>query len=79
MLSTLFRSSFIKGCVVTLAVIVAVSTAMGASVSTAAFSLALGAAPWILMLLLAQSAPVPSVAEILYAAGTTDGRRGTHR
>ena len=75
MLSTLFRSSFIKGCVATLALIVTGSAVMGANLSTTGFLLALGAAPWTLMLLLARSAPAPSVAEILYAAGAHDRRR----
>ncbi len=74
MLSALFRSAFINGGVATLAAIVAVSTALGASLSTTSLLLALGATPWILMLLLARSAPSPSVAEILYAATASDGR-----
>jgi hypothetical protein len=74
MVSTLFRSSFIKGCVATLAAIVALSTTMGASLSTTAFLLVLGAAPWILMLVLPRSAPSPSVAEILHTANTNAGR-----
>jgi hypothetical protein len=74
MLSILFRSAFVGGWVATLAVTLAVSAVMGASLSTTAFLVALGSAPWMLMLRLARSAPSPSVAEILYAAGTNDGR-----
>ena len=57
----------------TLVVIVIVSRAMGASLVTTPFLLALGAAPWILMLLLPRRALSPSVAEIIYAARMNDG------
>ena len=75
MLSVLFRSSFLKGCMATLVVIVTASCAMGASLLTTALLLTLGAAPWTLMLLLPRSALSPSVAEIIYAVRTNDGRR----
>ena len=70
MLIALFRSPFINGWTATLAVIVAVSMTMSASLLTMAFLLVLGAAPWVLMLLLPRTASSPSVAEILYAAKT---------
>lgn len=55
------------------ALIVAVSVAMGASLSTAIFMLALSTTPGVVIVLLAHSAPSPSVAQILYAV-TKDGR-----
>jgi len=57
-----------------IAIIVAASIAMGANPSTTAFLVALGAAPAIVMAMLARHAPASSVAEILYAV-TKDGRR----
>ncbi len=75
MLSILFRSSFIKGSLGTVVVIVAISTAMDASLLTTAFFVALGAAPWMLMLVLPRSAPSPTVTEIIYGLRTNGGRR----
>lgn len=74
MLSNLSRSVVVGGWVALLAVIVAVSIAMGANVSTTALLLALGIAPAIVALLIARGASSPSVAEILYSVETKDGR-----
>ena len=41
---------------------------------TTALLLTLGITPWIVMVLLAQHAPTPSVAQILHAVETKDGR-----
>lgn len=74
MLNTVFRSWLIGGSVATVAVIVAVSVAMGANLSTTALLLALSVAPAIVTVLIAGGAPSPSVAEILYSVDTKDGR-----
>ena len=73
-MNTAFRSSLIVGSMVTLAVIVAVSMAMDASLSTTALLLALGLAPAIVMALMAHGAPAPSVAQILHAVEAKGGR-----
>ena len=57
-----------------MAVLVAFSVGMHARVSTSAFLLALGMAPPIVFMLLRAGAPAPTVAEILHAATTKDGR-----
>lgn len=74
MLNTIFRSSLIAGCIATLAMIVAVSVAMDANLSTTALLLALGLAPAIVMVLMANGAPSPTVAQILHAVETKHGR-----
>ena len=76
MLNVAVRSSWLIGAwVAALAIIVAASTAMGAHLSTTAILLALAIAPAIVIALLAHGEPSPSVAQILYAAETKDGRR----
>ena len=55
------------------ALTLAASLAMGASLSTTIFLLALSTTPGVVMALLALSAPPPSVAQILYAVNR-DGR-----
>jgi len=74
MLNTVFTPSrIIVGLAAGTALIVAAGLAVGASLSTAIFVLALFTTPGIVMALLAHSAPSPSVAQILYAV-TKDGR-----
>ena len=74
MLSNLSRSVVVGGWMAMLAVIVAVSNAMGANVSTTALLFVLGVAPALVALLIGGGAPSPSVAEILHAVETKDGR-----
>ena len=58
----------------TLAVIIAVSAAMGATLSTSLFLLAIGAAPAVVMVLVGFGRPPQTVAEILYAVNSKDAR-----
>jgi len=74
MLNNLSRSVVLGAWAGLLAIIVSASVVMGANLSTTALLLALGAAPALVMGLLARSAPAPSVAEILYAVDKKDGR-----
>ena len=68
MLNTVFRSSGLIGCwVAVVAMILGMSVAMGANLSTTALVLALGVAPGIVIAHLAHGAASPSVAETLYA------------
>ena len=73
-MNTVFRSSLIVGSSAALAAIVGVSVAMDAKLSTTALLLALGMAPAIVMVLMANGAPAPTVAQILHAVETKDGR-----
>ena len=75
MLNTTFTAPRLIGVgAAAVALIVAASLTMGASLSTTALLLTLGITPWIVMVLLAQHAPTPSVAQILHAVETKDGR-----
>ena len=74
MLSSLSRSGLVGGWMAVLVLIV-VSIATGADVSTTALLFALGAAPSIVALLIGSGASSPSVAQILYSAQTKDDRR----
>lgn len=76
MMNMVFTSSrLIGGWATAAALLVAASIAMGANLSTTAFVLALCTTPGIVIAVLARSAPSPSVAQILYAVETKDGRR----
>jgi hypothetical protein len=55
--------------------VIATSVAMGATVSTSALLLVLGAAPAVVMVLIRAGAPSPTVAEILHAVNADDRRR----
>ena len=68
MLNNFRRLAFLGGWAGLLAIIVTACTVMGANLWTTALLVALGVAPGIVMIMLAYSAPSPSVAEILYAA-----------
>lgn len=76
MLSLAFKSSWliVGPWIAALGLTVAASTAMGANLSTTALLLALGIAPAIVIALLANGAPSPSVAQVLYAVETSDRR-----
>jgi hypothetical protein len=75
MLNTVFTPPrVIGGWAAAVALIVAASMAMGANLSTTVFALALCTTPGIVIALLAHSAPSPSVAQILYAVETKNGR-----
>ena len=50
------------------------SVALGATLTTSVVLLALGVAPVCVMLLIGFGAPPPTVAELLYAVDTNDGR-----
>ena len=73
MLNIAFRTWLIGGWIAILAVIVAVSVSMGANLSTTSLLLALGAAPAAVMSAL-KGTSSPTVAEILHAVETKDGR-----
>jgi hypothetical protein len=74
MLSTRARSGVLAGWIASLAIIVAVSLAMGANMSTIALLLGVGVAPAVVTTLLAHGAPSPSVAEILHSVETKGGQ-----
>jgi len=74
MLSHVLRSVVVGGWIASLAVIVVVSIAMDANVSTIALLVALDVAPALVALLIARDAPSPGVAEILYSVEVKGGR-----
>jgi hypothetical protein len=66
MLSQVVRAVVVGGWIASLAVIVVVSIAVDANVSTTALLVALDVAPALVVLIIAGGAPSPSVAEILH-------------
>jgi hypothetical protein len=74
MVKTIFASSIIGGWVAAVTIVTLSSVAMGASLSTTALLVALGVAPGIVVALLANGAPSPTVAQILHAVETKNGR-----
>lgn len=74
MMNNVSRSVLVGGWLVMMAAIVAVSVTMGAKLSTTALLLALGIAVALVPVLIAGSAPSPSVAEILRAVETKNNR-----
>jgi hypothetical protein len=74
MLSHLLRSVVLGGWMASLAVIVVVSIAMDANVSTTALLVALDVAPALVALLIAGGVSSPSVAEILYSVEAEGSR-----
>ena len=75
MLNTaILRTWLISGWVTLFVVIVTVSVTMSASLATTSFLLALGVAPGVVMAFLRNGAASPTVAEILHAVETKDGR-----
>jgi len=59
----------------TLAIIIAISVAIGASPSTSVLLLVMGVAPAIVMALIGGNGPSQTVAEILHSVDAKDGRR----
>jgi len=75
MLNKLSRTGLIVGAwLAVLALVIVGSVAMGATLTTSVVLLALGVTPVCVMLLIGFSAPPPTVAELLYAVDTSDGR-----
>ena len=75
MSNTTFRTSTLIGSwIAALVILVAISTSVNARVSTTAFLFALGLAPGFVIAVLSRSAPVETVAQLLYAIETKDGR-----
>ncbi len=74
MLNNVSRSWLIGGWLATLAVIIAFSVVIGATLSTTVLLLAIGVAPAVIMVLLGGDGPSPTVAEILHSVDTKDGR-----
>jgi hypothetical protein len=74
MLSHLLRSVVLGGWIASLAVIVVVSIAMDANVSTIALLVALDVAPALVALLIAGGVPSPRVAEILHSVEANGSR-----
>jgi hypothetical protein len=72
MLKTLSGSSLLTGWLMTLAVIIAFSVAVGADVSTSALLLAMGVTPVIIVSLIGRHSASPTVAEILYSVEGQD-------
>jgi len=74
MLSHLLRSVVLGGWMASLALILVVSTAMGANVSTIALLVALDVAPALVAVLIAGGVPSPTVAEILHSVEANGSR-----
>ena len=76
MSNTNFTTSRLIGSwIAALVILVAVSISLDARVSTTAFLFALGVAPGVVIAVLSRSAPAETVAQLLYAVETKDGRR----
>ena len=75
MLNARFRPLWVIGAWAgTVAIIVAASVVLGASLSTSALLLALGIAPAFVLALLAHGQPSATVGQILHSVETKDGR-----
>ena len=74
MVNIALRTWLIGGWIAIIAVIVTVSVAMGANLSTTSLLLALGVAPAAVMAVLKAGASSPTVAEILHAVHAKDRR-----
>ena len=72
--STLRTSTLIGSWIAALVILVATSISLNARVSTTAFLFALGLAPGAVIAVLSRSAPVETVAQLLHAIETKDGR-----
>ena len=75
MLNVVSRAWVIVSCITVLALVLPFSMSMAASLSTTLLMLALGVAPGIVIALLKDGQPSPTVAEILHAVEAKDGRR----
>lgn len=74
MLNTVSRSWLIGGWLATVAVIVAVSVAMGATLSTGVLLLAMGIVPVMILVISGAGSSSPTVAEILHTAEMVEKR-----
>jgi hypothetical protein len=74
MLNNVSRSWIVGSWCATLAVIVAISVAIGARPSTSVLLLVMGVAPAIVMALIGGNGPSQTVAEILHTVDADDGR-----
>lgn len=74
MAKTIVASRVVGGWIAAVAIITVATVTMGANLSTTVLLVALGIAPGIVVALLADSAPSPTVAQILHAVETKDGR-----
>lgn len=74
MLSNLSRVSLLSSWFAVVAIIVSISMALGAKLSTSMLLLVLGVAPACVMLLIGFGSPAPTVAEILHSVDAKDGR-----
>ena len=72
--SNLCSSWLIGSWIAALVILVGTSVSLHARVSTTALLLALGLAPGVVMAVLSYSAPVETVAQLLHAIETKDGR-----
>jgi hypothetical protein len=75
MVNRISRTWLLGGWITVLALVVTVSFAMAASLSTTMLLVALGVAPAIVIALLKNGAASPTVAEILHAVDAKDSRR----
>ena len=74
MLNTVSRSWLIGGWLATVAVIIAVSVAMGATLSTGILLLALGIVPVMILVISGAGSSSPTVAEVLHATEMVEKR-----
>jgi hypothetical protein len=74
MVKTISRPWLIAGWMAVLALVVAVSRSLGATLSTTVLLAALGVAPGVVIALLKRGAATPTVAEILHAVNAKEGR-----
>jgi hypothetical protein len=74
MLNAVSGTSVIRAWLITLAVVIAFSVAVGADVSTSALLLAMGVTPVVIVALIGRHAAPPTMAEILYPVEVQDGR-----
>ena len=73
MLNSISRSWLIGGWCTMVAIVIAGTVALGANTSTSLLLLVLGVTPAVIMMLIGGAA-TPTVAEILHAAETKNGR-----
>ena len=74
MVNTALRSRLLAAWAAAVVIIAALSVAMNASLSTTALVVAIGLSPAVMVIVLANSAAAPTVAEILHSVHTNEGR-----
>ena len=74
MSTSVLRTSLYVGWFTAVGTVVVWSLAADAKLSTSVLFLAMGLAPLVVMLLIGAGAPPPTVAELLHAVHTNDGR-----